>query len=244
MRPKDPATFHTVLRALWQQLKRGNDRREASDEEIAEMADALGKNWRKTAKGKKTPPPHGGPLVTFKLKEGPILHVNRGGKTIVVQTVGTNWHHAMRWWGFNRGTVPISSAIPSLMTEMKNGSVKNPAANNAYTALNELHHGGHLPDFIRHLRGAIPTLDEILAEAVEITEVPSQRPIELETFDQPVKLADVARNINKRSDIIGRTLRTAGCKYVVVNRRAYGERGDLMKLFPQYRKHIKKSDKS
>ena len=59
----------------------------------------------------------------------------------------------------------------------------------------------------------------------------------LDGLQRPVKLADAAEVIGRRSDVIGRSLETAGCTYVVVNRRAYAEHEDLCKLFPRYRKH-------
>ena len=61
--------------------------------------------------------------------------------------------------------------------------------------------------------------------------------IGLDGFQRPVKLTDAAGIINKRSDVIGRALKGAGCAYAVVNHRAYGEHDDLCKLFPRYRKY-------
>lgn len=62
----------------------------------------------------------------------------------------------------------------------------------------------------------------------------------LHEFKHPIKLIDARESIGQRSDEIGRTLRAAGCKYAVVNRRAVGEHDDLCKLFPRYRKHHEK----
>lgn len=62
----------------------------------------------------------------------------------------------------------------------------------------------------------------------------------LHEFEHPVKLIDAREIIGQRSDEIGRTLRTARCKYAVVNRLAVGEHDDLCKLFPRYREHHEK----
>ncbi len=74
-------------------------------------------------------------------------------------------------------------------------------------------------------------------QAAESRGGPAEPTPRLHEFEHPVKLTDAREIIGGRSDEIGRTLRTARCKYAVVNRHAFGEHDDLCKLFPRYRKH-------
>ncbi|MCH8151491.1 MAG: hypothetical protein IH830_03855 [Planctomycetes bacterium] len=88
-------------------------------------------------------------------------------------------------------------------------------------------------------------LDELalVVNEAQIDPAPTDGAGELEGFKRPVKLRrdEVEGIIGKRSYSIARSLRTAGCKVVVVNHAAYAEHDDLCQMFPKYRKYHDKS---